>query len=125
MGTFVVTTTADAGAGSLRAAIIAANGDPGSIITFDTSLANLTITLASALPAITTDMTIDASTTDVDANVITQNITISGANASRVFFVSSGSVDFRFFTIANGHVAGDAGTDGGGGGLGAGRDRKD
>src|SRR5258708_7333669 len=96
MSTFVVNTTADAGAGSLRAAIIAANGDPGSI------------------------MTVDASTTDVDASVITQNITISGANASRVFFVSSGSVDFGFFTIANGHVAGDPGTDGGGGGLGAG-----
>lgn len=72
--TFVVTTTADNGdngaplGGSLRAAILAANGDPGSTIDFDlpTSDANyhsdtgsFTISPVAQLPTITSTVTID------------------------------------------------------------------
>ena len=53
--TFTVTTTADAGAGSLRAAIIAANGSPGwDIINFNIPGAGVqTIFPLSQLPALT------------------------------------------------------------------------
>ena len=58
--TFTVTTTADAGAGSLRAAITAANASAGAdSIEFDIPGAGVrTINLASALPAITGQVTI-------------------------------------------------------------------
>src|SRR5688500_13785069 len=66
---FAVTTTADSGTGSLRAAILAANANdaPGAPvdddITFNISPAGLhTINLLSALPQITGNVTIDATT---------------------------------------------------------------
>jgi hypothetical protein len=110
--TYTVTTTNDIGAGSLRAAITAANADPGSTIAFALS-PFATITLTSALPAITADMTIDG------AGAF--GLTVSGGNAVRVFFVQSGSVTIENMTIANGFAqGGDGGESGGGGGLGAG-----
>lgn len=60
--TFTVTSTADAGAGSLRAAITAANADAASphVINFNISGSGVqTITLASNLPAITRTTTIN------------------------------------------------------------------
>jgi parallel beta-helix repeat protein len=66
MANFTVTTLADSGPGSLRAAITAANAtSPGSpnTITFDASLAGGTITLASDLPSITNLTSIVASDT--------------------------------------------------------------
>ena len=57
MSTFTVTNLNDAGAGSLRAAITAANANPGSLINF---VVNGTIALNSALPALTQTTTIDA-----------------------------------------------------------------
>jgi hypothetical protein len=125
MTTYVVTNTNDSGAGSLRDAIIAANLDPGSTIVFDPivfdpNLAGQTITLLSALPAITADVTIDGSTPDPDFNPVPQNITISGGGLARIFFVQSGDVNIRYLTLASGQAIGGAGTDGGGGGLGAG-----
>lgn len=58
MTTFTVTNVNDSGAGSLRAAITAANADVGSPTVIDFAV-NGTITLASALPTITHDVTID------------------------------------------------------------------
>jgi len=65
---YVVTTNSNSGAGSLRAAITAANGDGvPSMITFDPGLAGQTITLSSGLPQLT-----DANTTidgDISGNM--------------------------------------------------------
>ncbi|HWB47756.1 MAG TPA: NosD domain-containing protein [Stellaceae bacterium] len=61
MTTFTVTNLNDSGAGSLRAAITAANADSGSPTVIDFAV-NGTITLASALPALTHPVTIDATT---------------------------------------------------------------
>jgi len=122
MADFIVTNTNDdSNPGSLRYAIEQANllAGEASTISFAIGL-NQTITLLSALPAITVDLTIDGAQYDIDGNPSTQNITISGATAFRVFFVQSGDVNFRYFTIANGKAAGGDGADGGGGGLGAG-----
>jgi hypothetical protein len=62
--TFTVTNTNDSGAGSLRAAIIAANGAPGSLITFNIPGVGVhTITPLTTLPAITANGTsIDGTT---------------------------------------------------------------
>ncbi len=57
MSTFTVTTNADSGLGSLRAAIALANAAPGSTVNFDPLLTG-TITLTSGELAITSNMTI-------------------------------------------------------------------
>ena len=60
---FVVTSTADSGAGSLRAAILAANADAAPPHTITFSIAGtgpFTISLLTALPAISRQMAIDA-----------------------------------------------------------------
>src|SRR6516162_7445243 len=54
----LVTTTSDSGDGSLRAAIIAVNGSGGGTINFKIGTGAQTIALLSALPAITTPVTI-------------------------------------------------------------------
>ena len=61
MAAFLVTNLDDSGAGSLRAAITAANADPGTASTIDFAVSG-TITLASDLPTITQNITIDATT---------------------------------------------------------------
>src|SRR5712692_8299656 len=78
---FAVLTTADSGALSLRQAILDANAAGGS----NTVIFGFTgsITLASALPAITTNLTIEGP----GANFLT----ISGNNAVRIFTVSAGA----------------------------------
>lgn len=61
--TFTVTTTADSGAGSLRAAITSANSTAGAdTITFSIGTGAQTITPATALPNITEAVTIDSTT---------------------------------------------------------------
>ncbi len=116
---FTVTTTADSGAGSLRAAITAANAAGGANNILFALPANSTInvvTLAAGgggpLPAINSSVTIDGAGS--------AGLTISGQNANRVFFVQSGTVAISNLTIANGAATGGAGAMGGGGGLGAG-----
>ncbi|CAA9542696.1 MAG: hypothetical protein AVDCRST_MAG88-147, partial [uncultured Thermomicrobiales bacterium] len=108
--TFSVTTTAESGPGSLRQAILDANGTPGGdTITFGVTG---TITLASALPTITGDLAI----TGPGAG----NLTISGAGLHRVFFTDSGTVSIARLTIADGLAQGGTGGSGvGGGGGGA------
>jgi autotransporter-associated beta strand protein len=111
--TLVVTTTADSGAGSLRAAITsAASGDT---IQFQVSG---TITLQSELPIITKNITIDGNG---------NNPTVSGAGTYRPFFIgdasttgSTYSVALKNLTIANALAQGGSGIDGGGGGGGLG-----
>lgn len=109
---FVVTNSNDSGAGSLRAAIIAADASPGSTITFSLP-ANSTITLTTGdLPAITTSTTINGSGVP--------GLTLNGNNTSRGFFVYSGTVAISNIAIANTLAQGGAGGVDGGGGLGAG-----
>ncbi|WP_142253065.1 autotransporter domain-containing protein [Bradyrhizobium sp. UNPF46] len=111
--TLFVTTTADSGAGSLRAAITSAgNGDT---IMFQTGG---TITLASELPVITRNLTIDGNG---------NNPVISGAGTYRPFFIgdagttgSTYSVTIANLSIANAAAHGGLGIDGGGGGAGLG-----
>jgi autotransporter-associated beta strand protein len=108
--TYTVSTNADSGAGSLRAAITSADGDPspGRVIDFNSGLG--TITLASELPAITNSVTINGSGT-----------TLSGAGTYRGLFVYDGTVAISDLTITNTKArGGDGGLGGGGGGAGLG-----
>lgn len=99
----------------MRQAIIDANAAPGSVIDFGLP-PNSTITLASPLPNITANMTIDGS--------VFPGLTISGNNQSQVFFVEAGTVQISDLAIVNGKATGGSGGigsgGGGGGGLGAG-----
>ena len=90
-----VTNNADSGAGSLRQAI--ADVCPGGTITFNS---DYTITLTSGELAIGKDVTIDGQT---------NNVAVSGNNASRVFNITSGNVTLNKLTIANGNASGSSG----------------
>ena len=121
----VVTTNADtlAGAGtSLRDAIVYANANPGTSVTF--SISNQTITLTSQLPLLLGNNT----TIDGGAN----NITLSGANTYRGFFIGDAGqtgngtthATIENLTITQTKALGGAGSSpgysGGGGGAGMG-----
>lgn len=111
LATFTVSNTNDSGAGSLRQEILDANAAAGADTINIT--AGGTITLGSEL-VISDDTTINGN-----------GATISGNNASRVFFVSSGTVTLQNLTIANGKAQdGSGGTpnagSGGGGAAGLG-----
>src|SRR5947209_1920361 len=84
--TFIVTNTADSGSGSLRAAIMAANTNPGAdVIKFAGGLkGTITLTSANGELSITDDLTIKGPGAS--------QITVSGGNTTRVFDVSAGSV---------------------------------
>lgn len=93
MAIFTVTTTADSGAGSLRAAIATARS--GDTIEFAANLANQTIRLTSGQ--------IDLS---VGKNLIIDgakaaNLTLSGNNASRIFLLRSTSATPTNLTVKN------------------------
>ena len=104
----IVTTTADNGAGSLRAAIN--NVASPKLVTFDPPLSGQTITLTSGQLTLANTMTIDASP-------LPGGIQISGNNSSRVFEILPGvTASLAGLTIQNGAVNG-AGTAGSGGGL--------
>ncbi|MBD2039738.1 calcium-binding protein [Microcoleus sp. FACHB-672] len=98
MSILTVTTNADSGAGSLRAAI--ASAQAGDTVQFSSSLANQTISLSSQIE-INKHLTIDGAGAT--------NLTISGNNASRVFYsdwsylVPEGyNISLKNLTIANG-----------------------
>lgn len=94
--TFQVTSLADSGPGSLRAAIAAANSSGGVADSIGFAVSG-TITLASRLPDIGDDLTIDGSGKDV---------TISGNNAVQVLFVRAGkTLELRALRIADGFCA--------------------
>lgn len=105
---FIVSNTNDSGAGSLRQAIVNSNNAGGlNSISFTTSG---TITLASELPAIASNVTIAAN-----------GATLDGANAYRGLFVDTGNVAVQNLTIQKATAKGGNGGNGfGGGGGGAG-----
>jgi hypothetical protein len=101
----IVNTTNDSGAGSLRAQIAASSS--GDTIQFDPTVFSspATITLTSGQITINNSLTIDGSSVAMP--------TISGNNASRVFWVNSpASVIIRHVAIVNGKCVGSC--DGGG-----------
>jgi len=104
--TITVSNANDSGAGSLRAALLSAG--PGDTIQLNNNLG--TITLVTALPAITQNLTINGGTGN----------TVSGNNAVQVFFVNSGTVAINNLTIINGKAQGGAGGNNGGGAAGMG-----
>lgn len=112
MTTLTVTSNADSGAGSLRAAIAMAQA--GDTIQFDARLANQTITLTTGQLEIDKNLIIDG------ANA--PNLSISGNNSSRVFFIQGDppwipiDVTLRNLIIANGKTNG-VGEDGAGAGI--------
>jgi hypothetical protein len=89
----VVTTANDAGAGSLRQAVL--DGVAGEIITFDASVAGKTIVLSTGAIAIDKALTIEGPATS--------GVRISGGLLSRVFDVApNGVVVFRNVSIVDG-----------------------
>jgi predicted outer membrane repeat protein len=92
---FTVTTLDDSGLGSLRAAMEQANAtSEADTITFGV---NGVITLASTLPTITGELSIDGPGAD--------NLTISGNNAVRVLEVAAvGTLDLEGVAVANGYI---------------------
>ena len=115
---FTVTTTMDClGCGSLRDAIIGANAATpiagGHTINFAVSG---TTTLSYMLPPIFASLSINGPGTG--------NLTISGANSQRVFFIGDGSnavnVAIKNLSVTNARAQGGNASVAGGGGLGAG-----
>ncbi|MCA6502824.1 MAG: DUF4347 domain-containing protein [Pseudanabaena sp. M079S1SP2A07QC] len=107
--TFTTTNINDAGAGSLRQAIIDANALAGADdIRFDPTVFN------GAQAAITLATTLDIDTTNGDLNISgafgASNVTVSGNNAVGVFDITgNGNTTFDSLRIVNGRVAGDGG----------------
>ena len=104
---FEVGNTNDAGAGSLRQAILDANTNPGADeIVFDLPSLPATITLLSALPFVADDLTIIGPGAD--------QLTIDGNNSFRIFNINNGiadtvSVHISGLRLANGFSISDGG----------------
>jgi hypothetical protein len=97
--TFTVTNLLDAGAGSLRAAVSAANANPGA------DVINFATTGAIALTSGELDVTDSLDIEGPGAN----QLTVSGNNASRVFDISGGvTVTIAGMTMADGLANGSA-----------------
>src|SRR5689334_15922305 len=97
-GTFTVTSTNDAGAGSLRQAMLDADAAGGG--TINVSTGGLLI-LASPLPIISAATTLNGN-----------NLIVSGNSQNRVFFVDApagAAVTFNNLAITNGRATGGAG----------------
>ncbi|MGE0286722.1 MAG: beta strand repeat-containing protein [Bradyrhizobium sp.] len=114
---FIVTSALDdGGSGTLRAAINFANANPGTTIIFANNIANQTITLTSELPLI------EGNGTVIDGG--SNNITISGNDQFRIFFVgddtSPVTAMIENLTLVHGLAKGGDGAGGGGGGAGFG-----
>jgi hypothetical protein len=126
--TYTVTNDNDSGAGSLRQAITSADAysaaNPGAATTITFTVGG-TITLASELPVITSNVTINGNGF---------NPTVSGNNTYRPFFVGDAgqnpttsvsdsntyAVTIQNLTVTGGKAQGGSGIDGGGGGAGLG-----
>jgi hypothetical protein len=98
---FTVTSTADSGAGTLRAAIIAADADVNTPHTIDMTGITGTITLATSLPQITKDMTI----TGPGASGLTLNVN----NQGQGFNQGTANFGVSGFTITGASNAGSGG----------------
>ena len=83
---FTVVTTSDSGAGSLRQAVLDANNNPGAdTIVFQlTGTKPFTISLASALPVVSTPMTIDGTTQAGYSNAPVVELNGAGAGSGAV-----------------------------------------
>ena len=102
--TIQVTTTANSGAGSLRAAITTADGQSGDVIYFSTSGTSVgvtSVTLASELPNITSSMTIesDANGDGASAAQVTIGLSATPAANAAVLTITSGTVNLNGLTI--------------------------
>ncbi|MGH9939103.1 MAG: FG-GAP repeat domain-containing protein, partial [Blastocatellia bacterium] len=96
--TFTVTNTNDAGAGSLRQAILDANANPGAdTIAFNISGGNLTITPATPLPLITDAVTIDGTTQPGFAGK--PLVALSGSEGGSGLFLEGGASVVRGLII--------------------------
>ena len=107
MAAIYVTNTNDSGAGSLRAAVEQADTAAGAdTIKFDSSLSGATITLTSGI-GIDSDVKIIG---DVNGDG-KADITVSGGNASQIFFMSSIYADttIRSLNMVDGYSAGTGG----------------
>ncbi len=96
-----VTTLADSGAGSLRAAIAAANASPGAdVITLAPMVAGGTVFLSSELPTFTGPLTLRG-----------DGVVLSGRNLVRVLSVNAPSqtVTLEDVTVADGSASGNGG----------------
>lgn len=116
--TYTVTNLNDSGAGSLRAAITSANGNPGADVIEFAAGGQGVILLASTLPVITDSLTV---------NGVFGAVRIDGGNAVRAFVISGPiNVTLSNLIIQNVRAVGTNGGTGmpfgggGGGGLGAG-----
>ncbi len=108
--TFFVTNTSDSGFGSLRQALLDANANPGADIIDATGVTGtITVNPANYFLLITDDVSINGPGQ--------ANLTISGGNASRIFWIQNGTITIQNLTLANGFARGG---NGGGGGMGAG-----
>jgi hypothetical protein len=138
LATLTVLNTSDSGAGSLRAAILQANSDPGpDTIVFDPSLAGQTIDLTTANTAPLIAANGEDFALGSSAFAITNAITIDGgsggitlardpnAPAFRLFQVynpddpAAASLTLKNVTVSGGLAQGGNGGNGGGGGGGA------
>ncbi|MGL5508665.1 MAG: choice-of-anchor Q domain-containing protein, partial [Microcoleaceae cyanobacterium] len=95
MATITVNNTNDTGDGSLRAAITTARS--GDIINFASGLANQTITLNSQLTIpMSKNLTIDG--------INSPNLSISGNNQTRIFYVDANYATTTALTLKNLHI---------------------
>jgi parallel beta-helix repeat protein len=99
MATFVVTNLNDAGAGSFRAAITAADGDLSGTPTVIEFTVNGTITLASDLPAITQTVKIDATSAPTYASGGPPVVEINSNNNAGLVF-ATGSAGSQLLGLA-------------------------
>ena len=100
MSTYMVTTNADGGAGSLRNAIMLANGNPGAdSIQFNLPAGQTSIAVSSALPAITDAVTIDATTQPGYAGKPIVELNGASAGAASGLLVMSSNVTIKGFAI--------------------------
>jgi hypothetical protein len=97
--TFTVHNLADSGAGSLRAAVTAANANPGAdVIAFDHGLRG-TVALTSGELGITDGLEIDGQGAG--------RLAVSGSDVSRVFQIGSGvAVSIDGLTVTHGRAVG-------------------
>ena len=118
--TFTVTNTNDSGGGSLRQAILDANANAGAdqIVFNVTPGGAQTITVLSALPAITDPVNIDAATQPGFAGNPLIELKSGGSGLSHGFLITGGNSTIRGFVI-NSFIGGGAGIaiNGGGGNL--------
>ncbi len=117
LSSFMVTTGADSGSGSLREAVQLANSNPGpDTILFDAAIPGLAINLTTTEIAITDSVIVDASDLpfrlDIDATAADPTPSINDGNGIRAFTVNdanaavSSLVEFHNIRFSGGDVTG-------------------